>query len=252
MAKKNKNVEKQMDAVDYMDKIGDWVEKNSKVFIAAFAALVLGVGAFWSYSLYEGMQIKSAAKMSGLVTRKIELLELAIQKAKDPGSNEFKDNLSKEIQDIQDKVLELTSKYPSKSLTDLALIKMSGFLESQGKNEDSLKTLERAKISSHRKLSGVLLLLKAKILHKINNENNALSIYDEVLSQENWKPFHAEALIQKALLNKRAGNFEAAERDLQKAKALNNSGAFFEDAEKYLRLIQYKKNQRTSQVQKNG
>jgi predicted negative regulator of RcsB-dependent stress response len=251
MAKKN-NKDEQMDAVDYMDKIGDWVEKNSKIFIVGFAALVLGVGAFWSYSLYESQQIQSAAKMSGMITRKIELLERAIEDAKNPDSEEFKNNLQTEIKDIQNRVSELSAKYPSKSLTDLALIKVSGFLESRDQIEESLKILEMAKVAPQRKLSGVLLLLKAKVLHRLNKDAEALAVYDKVVSEENWKSFHAEALIQKALLNKKAGDFEAAENNLEKAKALNESGAFFEDAEKYLRLIQYKKNQSKSKAQNNG
>ena len=252
MAKK-KNTEEQMDAVDYMDKIGDWVEKNSKIFIVGFVALVLGVGAFWSYSLYESQQIQSTAKMSGIITRKVTLLEQAIRDAKNPDGEEFKKNLAAEIEDIQKRTSELASKYPSKSLTDLSLIKVSGFLDSQDKSEESLKTLELAKVSPQRKLSGVLLLLKGKVLHKLGKDTEALTTFDEVLAEDNWTSFHAEALIQKALLNKKAGNFEAAETDLQKAKSLNDSGAFFEDADKYLRLIQYEKSKEGSaQTKSNG
>jgi len=252
MSKKNKDAEKQMDAVDYMDKISQWVEKNSKLFIIGFAALVLGVGAFWSYSLYTNQQIQSAAKLSGMVTRKVELLEQAIQGAKNPDSEEFKKNLATEIQDIQKRVSNLATTYPSKSLTDLALVRVSGFLEGQDKSEEALKTLDLAKPSPQRKLSGVLLLMKAKLLHEASRDDEALSTYNEILAQDSWKSFHAEALIQTALLNKKAGDFEAAETNLQKAKTLNDSGAFFEDADKYLRLIQYKKSQNKSETKDQG
>ena len=254
MFKKAKSVEKQMDAVDYMDRIGDWVEKNSKIFVIVFVTLVIGLGAFWSYSLYESQQIQSVAKISGIITRKVELLEQAIKNAKNPKSDDFKDNLSNEIQDLKSRISELALKYPSKSLTDLALIRFSGFLESQNKSDESLKILELAKTSPKRKLSGVLLLLKAKIFHETGSDKEALATYDRILAEENWKSFHAEALIQKALLNKQAGDFESAETNLKKAKTLNDSGAFFEDAEKYLRLIQYKKNQSNSSTnkKKNG
>ena len=252
MAKKKKDADEQLDAVDYMDRIGDWVEKNSKIFVTAFVVLVLAVGAFWSYSLYESQQVKSAAKMSGFITRKIELLERAIENAKNPESEEFKSNLEKEIEDLQSRTSELVSKYPSKSLTDLALIKYSGFLDEQGKKEESLKVLDMAKVSPFRKLSGVLLLLKAKHLHRAGQDTESIAAYDRVIAEETWKAFHSEALIQKALLNKKAGDFESAEANLQKAKALNDSGAFYEDAEKYLRLIQYKKNQRAEDTKNNG
>ena len=252
MAKKKKDSDEQLDAVDYMDRIGDWVEKNSKIFVTAFVVIVLSVGAFWSYSLYESQQVKSAAKMSGMITRKIELLEQAIENAKNPESDEFKANLEKEIQDLDSRVSELALKYPSKSLTDLALIKYSGFLDEQGKKEESLNVLETAKISPFRKLSGVLLLLKAKHLHRAGNDKDAIAAYDRVIAEEAWKAFHSEALIQKALLDKKAGDFESAEASLQKVKALNESGAFYEDAEKYLRLIQYKKNKNGKDNKNNG
>jgi len=252
MAKKTKNTDEPMDTVDYMEKFGDWVEKNSKAFVVVFALFVLGVGSYWAYSLYEDVQTSTVAEKSGIITRKVQLLEDAIKGAKNPDSEEFKTNLSKEISSIEKAALDLSADHPNHSSTDLALIKVAGFLDAQDQTDLAIKTLNSAKPSSKRLLSGVLVLLKAKIYHKSGSDSEALNAYDQVLENEGWKSFHAEALIQKALLNKKAGDFESAENALEKAKTLNDSGVFFEDAQKYLRLIKYEKSKTGKKASTNG
>ncbi len=239
MAKKNKN--ETMDAVDYMEKASNWIDKNSKIFILAFFALVIGIGAFWSYSLFNSQKTKSVAKLSGIITRRVDLLQTAIEKAKDPESPEYKEKLNAEITDLNSKVKELMTKFPSESLTDLTLIRMAGFLESQDQKTKALELLKSAKPSTDRKLSGVLLLLKARLLNEEGSNDKALDTYNEVINSDNWRSFHAEALIQRALLQKNSGDFESAEMSLEKAKTLNKTGAFYDDADKYLRLIMYEK-----------
>ena len=241
MSKKNNNTEEKMDTVDYMEKFSDWVEKNSKIFVVTFSIFVLCVGSYWAYSLYENNLMTTVAEESGMLTRQVELLERAIKEAKNPESDEFKSNLEKEIKTLKKLSLDISSRYPSQSSTDLALIKVSGFLDAQGETKMALGILDSSKVSSKRILSGVLLLLKSKLQNKLGQDEDALKNYDKILKEEGWKAFHAEALIQKALLNKVAGDFESAKNALEKAKTLNKSGAFFEDAEKYLKLIQYEK-----------
>ena len=244
MAKKNKN--ETMDAVDYMEKIGNWIDKNSKIFILAFVALVIGIGAFWSYSLFNSQKTKSVAKLSGTITKKVDLLQTAIEKAKNPESPEYKEKLNSEIEDLNSKVNHLVAKYPSESLTDLTVIRMAGFLESQDQKSKALELLKTATPSTDRKLSGVLLLLKARLLTAEGLQDKALETYNEVINSDNWRSFRAEALIQKALLQKNSGDFDSAKMSLEKAKTLNKTGAFFDDADKYLRLIMYEKSTQDS------
>lgn len=251
MAKKKKNEDQPMDTVDYMEKFGDWVEKNSKIFVIAFSVFVLAVGAYWALSLYQNNQITTVAKEAGMITRRVELLEEAIENAKNPESDEFKSNLEKELTSIKTSAHDLVSKYPNQSSTDLALIKVSNFLDTQEKTTEALELLSKSQPSSKRMLSGVLLLLKSKLHHKSGDDTKSISTYEELLKEDQWKSLHAEALIQKALLSKKAGDLESAESDLEKAKTLNESGAFFEDAEKYLRLIKYEKSQGTKSTQED-
>lgn len=225
------------DFTEYMDQLGNWVERNSKSFVVFFSVFVLAVGVYWSYSLYKSHKIKNVAKTSGLISKKITLLEEAVNSAKDPEAESFKENLSQEISKIDAEVEALIATYPAESLTDLTLINWAGFLDKQGQTDKALDLLNKSKPAPERKLSALLEIMKAKLYLKTKDQKKALSVFESVLGQEEWKTFHAEALIQKALIEKENGDLVAAKESLERAQALTDSGGFNEDAKKYLRLI---------------
>lgn len=225
------------DFTEYMDEFGNWVEQNSKSFVIGFSVFVLAIGVYWSYSLYKNHKAKNVAKSSGLITKRITMLDEAVNSAKNPEAESFKENLKNEISKIDAQVDELISTYPAESLTDLTLINWAGFLDKQEQTQKALDLLNKAKPAADRKLSALVEVMKGKLYLKTKDPKKALSSFELVLKKDQWKTFHAEALIQKALIEKESGDMAAAKESLERAQALTDSGAFSEDAKKYLRLI---------------
>ena len=244
-----KNTKK--DATEYMDQLGDWVEKNSKSFVIGFSVFVLVIGVYWSYSLYKNHKAKNVAKSSGIITKRITMLDEAVNSAKNPEAEAFKENLNKEISKIDTQVEELITTYPAESLTDLTLINWAGFLDKQGQTQKALDLLNKTKPAAERKLSALVELMRGKLYIKTKDPKKALEVFESVLKKDQWKTFHAEALIQKALIEKESGDMAAAKESLERAQALTDSGAFSEDAKKYLRLIKIQ-NIKTSSQNKAG
>lgn len=239
----SQNQENKLEITDYMDKLASWIEKNSKLFVASFVGLIVLVGAFWVVSMMKAKKLNAIANESGVVNRRIELLEQAIDKAKDKSAESFKSNKKKQVSSIQSMVDQLVDKYPAANMTDVAVLRWASFLYNDDQKEEAFSVLTKVKASPSRSMSAPIVFLKALILSEKKDYMAAASLYDEVLGAKKWEIFHPEALIQKAMILEAEGKTDEATQLLTKAKDKNKDSKFSKDAAKYLRLIKLKKSQ---------
>lgn len=240
MAKKKE--EEVLDVADYLDKFAEWTEVNAKKIMAGFAVFTLAVAAFWGVSAVQEKALSTAAHETGVVNRKIDLLEKAISEATNKETSEFKTSKDAEITKIHAEALEVISEHSNKAVTDFTIIRWASFLVTEEKQTMALEVLEKAKPSGSRELSATGLFLKAAIVSKQGKLEDSIAAYDTILAESNWKLFHGEALVQKGALLQASGKVDEAITLFDQAKKMNKDSSVAKDAAKYKRLLQLKKN----------
>jgi len=239
--RKEQAEEQDLDVSDYMDKIADWSEKNAGRLVAGFLAFSVLIVGVWGFGAFKERSLNEAANSAGLVNRKIELLEKAISKSQRKDSAEFKASKAAEIEKLDASVSKLLSEHPGASVTDFTAVKWASFLIEEEKSEDALNVLNKAQPSSGRELSASILMLKASVLANQKKTIEAIKVYDEVLAKDGWSLFHAEALIQKGVLQSAQGETDAAMESFGRAKGKAVDSSFSRDASKYWRLLKIQK-----------
>lgn len=243
--KKRSQQEDNQDFLEQMDHFAHWMEKHSKTLMMVFLGFAFVVAAFWSYSAMQNRSLNKAANAAGLLNRKIDLLEKAIANTKEKENPEYKKNLESEVSKLQDEVKKLNNSYPLAATTMFTTVRWASFLDQEQKQpEKALEALSLNQVNSNQELAATLLLLKASLLQKSNEEAKAITVYNDILSNEAWSVFHSEALIKKALLLDKEGKRDEAISLLTKARDKASGSNFSKDAEKYLRLLEVKKNHR--------
>jgi predicted negative regulator of RcsB-dependent stress response len=236
----------EMDVSDYMDRIADWAEKNAGRLVAGFLAFSVLVVGVWGFNAFKARALNEAANSAGLLNRKIEMLEKAISKAPAEVSAEFSTNKSNEIEKLNASMTELLNTYPSKSVTDFTTVKWASFLIGEKQEDKALEILSKAKPSGSRELSASILMLKASVLANQEKVDEAIKTYDEVLADSGWSLFHAEALIQKGVLQSSKGETDAAMESFGRAKGKAEDSSFSRDASKYWRFLKIQKSQNSA------
>jgi len=240
--KKPKNEEEVLDVVDYLDRFANWTEKHAKTMILGFLGFTFLVAAFWGVSAMKTRALNVAAQETGVVNRRVDLLEKAISDTTDKTTAEFKAAKETELGKIQKEAMLVVEKHSSKAVADFTAVRWAAYLVKQDKEDMALEVLNKAKPSGDRELSAASLFLKGSILSKKGQKEDAMASYDKVLSEKSWNLFHAEAYIQKGALLQEAGKTDEAIQAFDQARSLNKDSAFAKDAAKYKRLLELKKN----------
>jgi|GEM_PF-2276476 len=237
--------EPEMDVADYMERIADWAEKNAGRLITGFLVFSVVVVGAWGFSAFKSRAMNESANSAGLVNRKIDMLEKAISKTSEENqkNTEFIANKKAEIQNLSSAVSELLENHPGKSVTDFTAVKWASFLIGEEKHNEALAILNKATPSESRELSASVLMMKASVLANQKKVDEAIKAYDEVLANDGWSLFHAEALIQKGVLQSSKGETEAAIETFGKAKGKAADTSFSRDASKYWRYLKIQKSQ---------
>ncbi len=238
---KKDRAEPKKDIVDYLDSFSMWIEKYAKNIVIFFLGFTFVIVSFWGVSAMKSRALNKAAHEVGIVNRRIDLLEKAISQVKDNESKEFKKNKEAEIIKIHDEVLSLLSKHFDKSVSDFTAVRWASYLLSEEKIDQALKVLNKLNPQGERELSATGLFLKASIISKQGNIEEAIIDYDRILNESKWEVFHAEALIQKGSLLQSKGQVDEAITLFNQAKNLKKDSEFSKDATKYQRLLELKK-----------
>lgn len=225
-----------------------WIEKNSKLFVVSFIALSLVLISVWAVSSINQKNAEKVAKASGVVNRKIELLEKSISESspKETEAQAKKDKFEarklEEMNKVTLAVEELISEYPSKVTTNVTTVKWSKFLVENDKEDEALKLLNSLKIDTKSEFAAIPTLMKAGILAKKDQTDEALKIYEEALNTPSWSLFENEILIQKAALHQSKGETEEAIKLLSKVKDEDSENSkYVDDSRKYMRLLKLNK-----------
>ncbi len=242
LKKENGAQEEHLDVADYIDKFAVWTEAHAKKIMMVFGAFTLAVVAFWAVSMMQEKALNVAAHDTGVVNRKIELLEKAIADSKDKESAEFKANKESEILKIHKEAMGVVSKYSDRAVADFTITKWASFLIAEKKEDMALEILSESKPDGSRELSVTTLFLKASMASKKGDRTAAIESYDQVLKEPKWALFHGEALIQKASLLQAGGKIDEAILLFDQAKNMNKESSVSKEAAKYKRLLQLKKN----------
>ncbi len=239
---KTEDDQQKLDVTDYLDRFANWTEKHSKNIVVGFLVFTLLVVGFWGISAMKTRSLNVAAKETGVVNRRVDLLEKAITETTDKSTEAFKKAKETEINKIQQDAVAVIEKHSGTSVADFTAVRWASYLVKEEKEDMALEVLTKANPSPKRELSAAVLFLKAQILIKKEKADEALKAYDEVLSKSAWGLFHAEALIQKGALLEEAGKTDEAIAAFSKAESMNEDSAFAKDASKYKRLLELKKN----------
>lgn len=128
--------------------------------------------------------------------------------------------------------------------TRIAALYLSELFLDEGKSGEALNTLKAATESSSKDLTSVLVQKKLGSLLADNNQcDEALKVWDNVLKVSSAQVAHSEIKIQQSLCYEKMNNLKKAEEILTAVKndKSENSAEYVQNAEKILRLIQFRK-----------
>ncbi len=239
--------EQKRDITEIAEQATSWIEKKSKLLVIGFIAITLVLVSSWAVSSINKKNAEKVAKASGIVNRKIELLQKSIAESepKDTDAQDKKDQFAsrktEEMNKITDDLKSLIDTYPSKITTSFTTVKWAKFLMDNEQEEKALEVLSLLSPNKSAEFSAIPVLMKAGILAKNEKTDEALNIYNEVISVNSWSLFKNEALIQKASILQGKGEVEEAIKTLSSVEDTNEDSQFVSDSKKYIRLLRLSK-----------
>ena len=240
----------------------EFLEKNGKIIIAAFFVLIaVGLVTVFVSNNSKQNEQKAQEKLAAIeldFTKYKEQLAKTIQPANsikdDKKTVVEKKNQEKDLAEAQALVLKLRDQLTTslnqfisenkKSVaTEMASLYLSEILVDQNKNTEALLVLKKMESSSNA-LTSVLIQKKIGSLLADNNQcAEALKTWDNLLKSSSAKFAHSEVKIMQSLCYSKMNDLKKAEEILNSVKNDKSEGVaeYAQQAEKILRLIQFKK-----------
>jgi hypothetical protein len=223
------------------------VEKQWKLIAAVFVLFVV-VGSFLGFSSSMTAKKEKVAQESYFLTEK-KFLEAKNKKNKPQDKTDAADDKKAAPADYEtlkkdfDKVI---TDFPHSKAAQMSAVYISDILISENNKSLALATLQKVESTDSGLVNTLLQQQIGLLLADQDKCNEALAVWQKILDRKQASFLHNETKIQQALCYKKLNNNKKAEEILtnlanQKSEKNLESTAASKEAEKYLRLIQFKK-----------
>lgn len=228
-----------------------YIEKQWKLIVGVFAGLVL-VGALWA--LIANMSIKKE-KLAQEDYFKVEKKLLELKAKQTPLENPLekkdikKDSKKDEVVDFSQskKDLEkLISEHKGSVASQMAALHLANLLVAEKNQEGALAALKNVENKNKGLVNTLVQKQIGQLLADQSKCQEALNIWQKILDRKEAGFLHSETKIQQALCYVKMNDLKRAEEILTNLanQSLNpdiGDNSSSKEAEKYLRLIQFKK-----------
>lgn len=221
------------------------VEKQWKLIAGVFALFVIG-GSLMAFLTYQKTQKEQTAQASYFLSEK-KFLELKAKKTKPADATaETKKDEPANYTEVKKDFEKVMTDYPGSKAAQMSAVYLSDILVSENNKALALSILQKAENNDSGLINTLVQQQIGLLLADQDKCTEALQIWQKIIDRKQASFIHNETKIQQALCYKKMNDNKKAEEILtnlanQKPEAGVEASATSKEAEKYLRLIQFKK-----------
>lgn len=227
-----------------IDKISEFIEKNSMMFIFGFVGLLIGCAAYFSFSLYSKKMAFKKFDSAYKIEQKIDKFTIAetdtsndVQTKKTPETDSIAFN------DVDSEVKAFLNANPSHGASRNLALKWASYLFSVDKFKEANETLLSLNLKKSNSLDGLASLSKASSSVQTGDMEKAITLYKSILATSNWKFLHPEARFQMSLALIETDKVQEAIENLKTIQREHpDERKTVEESKKIIRWLTFKKN----------
>lgn len=216
------------------------LEKNWKLLAGIFVAFVIGGVAFGLISS-QGLKKEQQAQEAYFKAEK-KYLEIKNKAAAPPEATAKK---TEDYKTVKADFENIISAYPRSKAAQMAAVYLSDILTAENNKDLALSTLQKVENSDSGLINTLIQQQIGSLLADQNKCAEALTVWQKIIERKQAQFLHNATRLQQALCYQKMNDSKKAEEILtnlaNQKSDLNNTDSTAKEAEKYLRLIQYKK-----------
>ncbi len=223
------------------------IEKNWKLIAGIFVLFVVG-GSLIAGVTYQKIRKEQLAQENYFLSEK-KFLELKTKKT-DPANpaqtNKVKNDEPVDYSTVKKDFEKVITDYPGSKAAQMSAVYLSDILISEKNNALALSTLQKAENGDSGLINTLVQQQIGLLLANQDKCSEALQVWQKIIDRKQANFIHNETRIQQALCYKKMNDSKKAEEILtnlanQKPEAGFETSATSKEAEKYLRLFQFRK-----------
>lgn len=228
-------------------KVLNFLEKQWKLITGALAFVII-LGGIFIFVSYKNEQKEKKAQESYFAVEK-KLFELKAKKETKPTSSKDKKNQPEapvDFTQIKKDLENVIQIHPGTVASQMAAIHLSSMLIEDKQFDLALENLKKAQNSKKGLVSTLVEQQIGQLMADQNNCQEAVNVWQKIVNRKEASFIHNEVKLQQALCYTKMNDLKKAEDILtqlanQVANPGMNEASNAKEAEKYLRLIQFKK-----------
>jgi hypothetical protein len=214
------------------------VEKNIKSIVIVFLVLVIGGGSIALVSNKSKTKEKEAQEVYFLTEKKYFELKEKNEKSATKDKVDFSD--------VKSGFLLMIEKYPKSVAAQMSAIHLANILSSEGKQIDALNNLKKVENSTKGMVNFLVSQQIGLLFADTEKCQDAIVIWQSLIDKKEASFLHNELKLQQALCYSKTNDLKKAEEILtnlsnQTANPDLSESNVPKEAEKFLRLLQFKK-----------
>jgi len=224
------------------------LEANWKILVGVFAALVIGGAAVAFTGHFSAEKEKKAQEAYFNVEKKLYELKAkqATPPAGDTKTTDAKKNEPVDFTAVKNDLVKVMTDYPRSVAAQMAALHLAGLMTEEKKFDEALATLQKAENKEKGLVNTLIQQQIGQLLADKDKCTEAIAVWQKILDRKEAAFIHSELKLQQALCYSKTNDLKKAEEILTNlaAQAPNEAmgqSTTAKEAEKYLRLIQFKK-----------
>jgi predicted negative regulator of RcsB-dependent stress response len=219
------------------------IEKQWKLILSAFATILV-LGAVLVFVSYKGTQKEKAAQESYFAVEK-KLIDLKSKKAAPPAKDQKTEVV--DFSQVKTELEKVMNGYPGTIACQMAGLHLAHLLLEEKNFDLALSTLQKVENKDKGLVNTLVQQQMGQLLADKEKCQDAITIWQKIVDRKEASFIHNETKIQQALCYTKLNNLVKAEEILTKlanlppSAEMGNVNTTSKEAEKYLRLIQFKK-----------
>lgn len=219
------------------------LEANWKILVGVFAALVIGGAAVAFTGHFSAEKEKKAQESYFNVEKK--LFELKAKQAAPPAGDTKKAE-PVDFTNVKRDLEKVIADYPRSVAAQMAALHLAGLLSEEKKFDDALSTLQKVESKEKGLVNTLVQQQIGQLLADKDKCTEAIGVWQKILDRKEAAFIHPELKLQQALCYSKTNDLKKAEEILtnlasQAANEAMGPNTTAKEAEKYLRLLQFKK-----------
>lgn len=223
------------------------LEKNWKMIVGVSLVVVVSIGAQMLLAMRSVQKEKVAQESYFLVEKKLtdyKAKKDAPPTAKDKDKNSV-DTSAADLQAVKDGFTKVIADYPKSIAAQMAGLHLAALFVEEKKFDQALVILQGVQTDGKGLVNTLVQQQIGQLMADKQNCKEAVSVWQKIIDRKEAEFLHNDVKLQQALCYSQMNDYQKAEEILTNLANTSNpdmgNSSVAKEAEKYLRLIQFKK-----------